>query len=147
MSASNYEEEQDCFLTILPMIQRVVLRCWDNEHFSYTKSQMILFSILLKRESATMKEVASFLSCSKEQATRVVAPLVDSGFVDRFIDRCNRSFIHIRLTETGKTYILEQKKTYDRNIKNLLSQNLNEEECQTLFKSLQIAMDLLEKVG
>ncbi len=146
MSASDYDEEQDLLFTTLPMIQRAVFRCWDNEHFSYTKSQLILFLILLRRESATMKEVASFLACSKEQATRVVAPLVDSGLVDRYIDHCNRNFIHIRLTETGKTYIMAQMKTYHRNTESLLSQYLNEEERQTLFKSLQTAMDLLEKV-
>ena len=61
-------EKDLSLMTILPMIQSIVLNCWDRDNFPYTKSQVILFSVLLSRESATMKEIAAFLSCSKEQA-------------------------------------------------------------------------------
>ncbi len=141
------KDEKDLSLfTILPMIQSIVLNCWHSEHLPYTKSQLILFSVLLSRESATMKEIASLLSCSKEQATRVVAPLVDAGLVDRYVDPSNRNFIHIRMTETGNRKILEHREHFHQNLDSLLSDKLSQEEQTTLFQSLYTAIDLLQKV-
>lgn len=146
MMLTSKPEKDLSLMTILPMIQSIVLNCWDRDNFPYTKSQVILFSVLLNRGSATMKEIAAFLSCSKEQATRVVAPLVDDGHAERYVDPGNRNFIHIRLTDTGREYILTQREKLHQNLEQLLTTSLNAEERQQLFDSLHTAIGLLEKV-
>ena len=51
-----------------------------------------------------MKEMAEFISTSREQATRAVAPLVDDGYVQRYISPDNRLHVHLKLTEKGQDY-------------------------------------------
>jgi len=82
-------------LKLMPMIQKVILSCWDREKYPYTKSQLTLIMALLHKDSLTMKEAASYISSSKEQATRAVAPLVDKGLMERYTDPANRNYIHI----------------------------------------------------
>lgn len=146
MMLTSKPEKDLSLMTILPMIQSIVLNCWDRENFPYTKSQVILFSVLLNRDSATMKEIAVFLSCSKEQATRVVAPLVDDGLAERYVDPGNRNFIHIRLTNAGREYVLNQRGKLHHNLEQLLDTSLSEDERQLLFDSLHTAIGLLKKV-
>ena len=93
--------EESSLLTVLPLIQRLILSSINREKFPFTKTQLSIFALLSSRDSLTMKEVAGYISSSKEQATRAVAPLVDAGYVERFVDPSNRTWIHIRLTPDG----------------------------------------------
>lgn len=80
---------------------------FSKKQFGFTKSQLLVFLALRSCESLTMTQTAEHLSSSKEQATRVVSPLVDGGYVERHVDTDNRTKIHIRLTDKGSTYIEE----------------------------------------
>jgi len=133
-------------LRLMPMIQKVILSCWDREKYPYTKSQLILIMALLQKGSLTMKEAASYISSSKEQATRAVAPLVDKGLMERYTDPANRSYVHIQLTDTGRTLVLEMLDSLYDNINKLLDQAISNEEKLALRDSLTESIRILNKV-
>lgn len=141
------EEGRDfSLLRILPMLLKVILSCWDRAKYPYTKSQLILLIALLWKDSVTMKEAASYLSSSKEQATRAVAPLVESDLVERYTDPANRSYVHIRLTETGRALVLEILGNLYDNINELFDQSITYEEKLELRDALKACIRILDKV-
>lgn len=133
-------------LRLMPMIQKVILSCWDREKYPYTKSQLTLFMALLQKDSLTMKEAASYISSSKEQATRAVAPLVDKGLMERYTDPTNRNYVHIQLTDTGRMLVLEMLDSLYDNINKLLDQAISNEEKLALRDSLVESIHILNKV-
>jgi len=133
-------------LKLMPMIQKVILSCWDREKYPYTKSQLTLIMALLHKDSLTMKEAASYISSSKEQATRAVAPLVDKGLMERYTDPANRNYIHIQLTDTGRMLVLEMLDGLYDNINKLLDQAISNEEKLALRDSLTESIRILNKV-
>lgn len=141
------EDERDfSLLRLMPMLQKVVLSCWDRETYPYTKSQLTIFMALLRKDSLTMKEAASYISSSKEQATRAVAPLVDSGLLERYTDPANRNYVHIRLTETGRILVLEMLGSLYDNINKLLDRAISSEDKLALRDSLTESIRILDKV-
>ena len=140
------DNERDfSLLRLLPMIQKVVLSCWDRERYPYTKSQLTLIMTLLRKESLTMKEAASYLSSSKEQATRTVAPLVESGMLERYIDPANRNFVHIRMTEAGRGQVMEMLGSLYDNINAMLDRSLDAGEKVALRCALAESIRILDK--
>jgi len=141
------EDERDfSLLRLMPMIQKVMLSCWDREKYPYTKSQLILIMALLHKNSLTMKEAASYISSSKEQATRAVAPLVEHGLLERYTDPANRNYVHIQLTPNGRTLIFEMLDGLYDNINHLLDQAISIEEKRVLRDSLMESVRILDKV-
>lgn len=141
------DEERDfSLLRLMPMIQKIILSCWDRERYPYTRSQLVLIMALLQKESLTMKEAASYISSSKEQATRAVAPLVDKGLMERYTDPVNRNYVHIRLTETGLTLVHEMLGVLYDNINKLLDGAIGNEEKLALRDSLDESIRILDKV-
>ena len=133
-------------LKLMPMIQKVILSCWDREKYPYTKSQLTLIMALLHKDSLTMKEAASYISSSKEQATRAVAPLVDKGLMERYTDPANRNYVHIQLTDTGRMLVQEMLDGLYDNINKLLDQAISNEEKLALRDSLTESIRILNKV-
>lgn len=133
-------------LRLMPMIQKVILSCWDREKYPYTKSQLTLIMALLHKDSLTMKEAASYISSSKEQATRAVAPLVDKGLMERYTDPANRNYVHIQLTDTGRTLVREMLDGLYDNINKMLDQAISNEEKLTLRDSLMESIRILNRV-
>lgn len=133
-------------LKLMPMIQKVILSCWDREKYPYTKSQLTLIMALLHKDSLTMKEAASYISSSKEQATRAVAPLVDKGLMERYTDPANRNYVHIQLTDSGRMLVLEMLDGLYDNINKLLDQAISNEEKLALRDSLTESIRILNKV-
>ena len=133
-------------LKLMPMIQKVILSCWDREKYPYTKSQLTLIMALLHKDSLTMKEAASYISSSKEQATRAVAPLVDKGLMERYTDPANRNYVHIQLTDTGRMLVLEMLDGLYDNINKMLDQAISNEEKLALRDSLTESIRILNKM-
>ncbi len=141
------DDERDfSLLRLMPMIQKVILSCWDREKYPYTKSQLTLFMTLLRKDSLTMKEAASYISSSKEQATRAVAPLVENGLMERYTDPANRNYVHIQLTDAGRILVLEMLGDLYDNINKLLDQSISNEEKRALRDSLTDSIRILDKV-
>lgn len=133
-------------LAVLPLIHRLVLSSGERTKAIHTKTQLIIFIILSVRESLTMTEIAGYISSSREQATRAVAPLVDAGYVERYTDLRNRTRIHIRFTEAGKAYWEEHREGIRTVIEQRLKESLSEEECLELEQAASTMIRLLRKI-
>lgn len=146
MEQSACFSEESPLLTILPLIQRLVFSSIDRKEFPYSKSQMTIFTVLSIRKELTMKEVAGYLSSSKEQATRAIAPLVDAGLIDRFIDPSNRVHVYVRLTEMGKSHLAHLRELVARTANARLEDSVTPEEAQELNCLLLRSIEILKKV-
>ena len=145
MRISDGERDFSLF-RLMPMIQKLTFSCWDKEKYPYTRSQLTLIMALLQKDSMTMKEAASYISSSKEQATRAVAPLVESGLLERYTDPVNRNYVHIRLTEPGLQLVHEMLIDFYDSIRALLDRSISPEEKNTLCHSLTESIHILQKV-
>ena len=145
MDAHENGWEESSLLTVLPLIQRLILSSINREKFPFTKTQLSIFALLSSRDSMTMKEVAGYISSSKEQATRAVAPLVDAGYVERFVDPSNRTWIHIRLTPDGKVFMQNCWCEIHQNLTRTLRERYTPEEQARLKDSLNTIVSILSK--
>lgn len=140
------EERNFSLFRLMPMIQKLTFACWDKEKYPYTRSQLTLIMALLQKDSMTMKEAASYISSSKEQATRAVAPLVESGLLERYTDPANRNYVHIQLTEPGLQLVREMLTDFYDSINTLLNRSITPEERQKLRHSMTESIEILQKV-
>lgn len=146
MKSQDSHVEDLPLLAVLPMIHRLVLSSGERSKAIHTKTQLIIFIILSVRKSLTMTEIASYISSSREQATRAVAPLVDSGYMERYVDPQNRTHIHIRLTDAGRTYWEERRERMRGIIDQRLKDSLSPEECTELERAATTMIGLLRKI-
>ncbi len=127
------------------MLQSVIFSSIDKKQFPYSKAQLNVFTALFMEGEMTMKQVAAYLACSQEQATRAVAPLADDGYIERRIDPANRTRVHIRLTESGKAYFNQQYKTISTNLFSLLRKTLTDEEADEIDSCAKKIVELMKK--
>lgn len=138
--------DESSFIYLQPLMSKI-LSFYDFKKIGYTKSQILIFSALSMRENLTMGQVAGYLSSSKEQATRVVAPLVDDGLVERYVDPENRTRIHIRLTPQGAAFMDSCRNRFQENLHTALAASLTEEEQLELRRSLDSMIRILSKLN
>jgi len=142
----NPSDDNSQLLALLPLISKTVVSAADLKEFGYTKSQLMIFAALYRSGNLTMSQVSKYISSSKEQATRAVAPLVDDGLLERYVDPQNRTRVHIRLTALGlkqievyKTHIFEKLKIHMR-------KSLTQEEMLELRQSVESMIRILSKL-
>ncbi len=141
--------EQETAVTLLKamtLLQGVVLSGIDRKRFTFTRSQLSIFTILAMEGELTMKRVAGYIVSSKEQATRAVAPLADAGYVERRTDPENRTRVYIRLTEKGRHMVEEVQSVLTENLSRKISDSLNEEEKAEVYRAGACLVDLLERI-
>lgn len=146
MEKQDFGVEALPLLAALPMIHRLVMSSGERSKAIHTKSQLIIFIILSLWESLTMTEIAGYISSSREQATRAVAPLADAGYVERYTDPRNRTRIHIRLTAVGRSYWAECREKMRDMIDQRLKASLSAAECQELEQAAATMIRLLRKL-
>lgn len=134
-------------LTLYPILQRLILGGFKKTQYVHTKSQLVIMLTLLTRETLTMSKIAEYLSSSNEQATRVVAPLAEEGYIERSVDKLNRTHVLVRLTPKGRKYIGGCLEVLRTNIYERLSSALSAEEMNELDQATQKMKRLLEKVN
>ena len=133
-------------LQLQSLLRKTVISNHGLKCLGYTKSQLEVFFALLLRRELTMTQVAGFIGSSKEQATRAVAPLVDDGLVERYIDTENRTRIHIKLTNAGKEFIGKWRDAFCQNLDESLDRSLTPEEKEELFRSMGSVIRILSKL-
>lgn len=146
MEQHSYSDEESPLFTILPMIQRLVYSSLDHKSFPYSRSQIIILIVLSIRKELTMKEVAGYLSSSKEQATRAISPLVDEGLVERFENPANRVHVYVRLTDSGVRYLKNIADTVKVSVKKRLQESISPESMEDLENTLFHAIEILREV-
>mgnify|MGYP000337984022 CR=1 FL=1 len=77
-------------IEVFPLCQKVILNTVDFKDHGFTKTQLCILLSLTAKSPLTMSELATYLASSKEQATRAVAPLVKTGYLERIQDETNR---------------------------------------------------------
>ncbi len=140
------KEAEISLLKAMTLLQSTVLSCIDRKKFPFTKTQLIIFTILSMEGEMTMKQVAQYIVSSKEQATRAVAPLVDAGYVERHTDLANRTRVYIGLTESGRNLLNEYWASLTDNLSVKLDRSLNYDEKNTLCESASNIINLLERI-
>ena len=141
-----YTAEEVPLLTALPIIRRLLLAGFDRERFPFTRTQIYIFAILSYKGSLTMSELAGYISSSREQATRAMAPLVDAGFAERYTDPENRTHIHVRLTPLGREELRAMRGSIRSNLNDRLAESLTGAELAELQETTQKLIALLGKV-
>lgn len=134
-------------LTLLPLISRTVVSASNMRDFGYTKSQFLIFAALSSHGNLTMSQVAGFISSSKEQATRAVAPLVEDGLVERYTDPANRTHIHIRLTERGIDFMEQYKLRFFQKLQEMMRGKITEAEMLELKNAVEQIIRILTKLN
>jgi len=149
MCGGAWKMEKDAEIPLLEtmlLLQSVVLSCMDRRQFPYSKSQLSIFTVLALEGEMTMKQLARYLVCSQEQATRALAPLADQGYVERRTDPSNRTRVYVHLTEEGKTYLQMLRGEVNLNLSSKLESTLTEDERMAIEHSVHKILPLLEKV-
>lgn len=92
---------------IYPFCKRLLLHSqWLGSDLTGTQRLVLLTSLVFG--TMTMTQLAEAIVCSKEQATRAVAPLVRQGLLERSCDPKNRTRVYIRLSEAGTAHMHRQ---------------------------------------
>lgn len=92
---------------IYPFCKRLLLQSpWHSGELTGTQRLVLLTSAVSGK--MTMSQLSKSIVCSKEQATRAVAPLVQQGYLQRSYDPENRTRVYIQLTEYGRIQIHQQ---------------------------------------
>ena len=133
-------------LALLPLISKTVISASSLRESGYTKSQFMIISALSLQDNLTMGQVAGYISSSKEQATRAVAPLVEHGLVERYVDPENRTKIHIRLTEKGMDYVEQSNRRFVKNLHRTMKEKITPEEMLELKQCVETMIQILSKV-
>lgn len=146
MNHTVQDSDEVPLLAALPVIQRLIMSSFNMKTFNYTKTQLTIFSVLSQHESLTMTQIAEYISSSNEQATRAVAPLVDAGYVERFIEPDNRTKVHVRLTPAGEAYIAERTKEYYACLKKRLENSLSPQDRKELAQAVNTIINIMDRV-
>lgn len=125
--------------------QRLILKSLDYQGMRFTKYQIYLLNVLSGKKSMTMSQAAANLGCSKEQATRLVAALVEAGYIERLHSEENRKLVMIRLTREGAEFICWERTMIREKLKKDLG-CLDQEEMNQFFYFIRQLAPLLRKV-
>ena len=125
--------------------QRLILNSIDRQQVRFTKYQLYLMMTLARRDTLTMSQAACCIGCSKEQATRLVATLVEEGYVERLHRQENRKLVFIRLTEKGEQVMCLERAEAKKKLQAQID-CLSEEDKETFFQSLQGLAGVLKKL-
>lgn len=146
MLTHEYSEEEVPLLLLYPLLQKLILSAADMRETGHTKTQHIIFFALALREHLTMSEIAGYISSSKEQATRAVAPLVDEGFMARSISSENRTQVHITLTDKGREHVKLYREKIHRGLNDMLAAAISPAEAEELRQAVSSILRILSKV-
>lgn len=127
----------DSLARLYPLCKRFLLH-WDSREF--TGTQQLCLLNLASHGSMTMTTLAEAMACSKEQATRAAAPLVEKGYVRRKYDRDNRTRVWVELTGAGRTLLQREYAAVMRRLS-----SLSESDQQRLRGALNTVSEVLER--
>ena len=132
-------------ITLFPLLQSTILvPLKGKEHC--TRLQLLALLALYTYGDLTMSQISWFISASKEQATRTVAPLAAAGYVERKVPEDNRKLVIVKLTEEGKDFLLNVKRSFQECFRKHMEESLTAEESRKLTEALRVAIPLLNKI-
>ena len=138
--------EEPLFLQALPQLHRLILGSDSLKHLGFTKTQLIVLISVGRRKQLHMGQIAEYISSSKEQATRAVAPLVDRGLLERHSDPDNRTHVCVTLTAAGRALMDQCREDFTAELEERLDKSLSPEEREALARAVTTLIRLLDKV-
>lgn len=141
---TNEEAVQGLF-EIFTVSQRLILNSLDRRQVRFTKYQLYLMMALSRKHYMTMGQAAASIGCSKEQATRLVASLVDEGYVERLHSKENRKLVMIQMTEKGAEVMQFEKSTARENLKEEMDR-LSDEDKDIFFQAVRQLAEVLKRL-
>lgn len=109
-----------------------------------TKSQMDVLIGLRYLGKMTMTEVSRHMAASKEQASRVTAPLVEMGYVVRGGNPENHRTVEVSLTQKGMEYLDSELRAVTDELKREFSA-MDDQDLARLIETSEIAVSILRK--
>ena len=139
------EDGVQALFEVFTASQRLILNSLDYHGMRFTKYQLYLLMVLARKKSMTMGQAASSIGCSKEQATRLVAALVEAGYIERLHDEKNRKLVMIRLTREGMEFMCHEQTAAKERLGNDLGK-LSKEERDVFFQAMKQFASILKKL-
>ena len=139
-------EDHEPLVEALPLLYRLVMSSAHPRQLGFTKTQMIILTSLQLYGTLRMSQIAEYISSSKEQATRAVAPLVDEGYVDRSTDPEKRTRIYVCLTEKGKALLRKWREDMLADLDTKLSESITSEERAEVRQAASSLVRILGKL-
>ncbi|MGI6199639.1 MAG: MarR family winged helix-turn-helix transcriptional regulator [Christensenellales bacterium] len=93
----------------------------------------------------TMGQLSAKLGMSKQQATKLVDRLSQSGFVERVADPADRRAVRIRATERAEAY-LEATYHQDRAFYDALRERVGEADLERMHGAIQTLLEILQRM-
>lgn len=144
---SNLDKVVDDFMALLSYMRTYYFR--PAEQFARVRFghiHMHALSLIAKRGSCTMRELAAELMVSKQQLTRLVDRMVESGLVLRKPDDNDRRLIRIELSDKGRCVFKEMGAGLKNNFREKLSQ-IPDSELDELEEMLPRIHNILRKAN
>lgn len=149
----NNEELPSCnndvppILSLFTLLYKEITNAFEyNKAVGISKTQFVILLALSMQSPLTMKQISNFVGVSKEQATRMVATIVDKGFAVRSTPETNRKHINIELTESGRTHIERVRHNLQSIIRQNMDDSLSDDEKAKLYESTKTAISLVNKM-
>lgn len=139
------EDGVQALFEVFTASQRLILNSLDYHGMRFTKYQLYLLMVLARKESMTMGQAASSIGCSREQATRLVAALVEAGYVERLHHEKNRKLVMICLTQEGMEFMRHEQTAAKERLGNDLGK-LSKEERDIFFQAMKQFALILKKL-
>ena len=143
MNETSEPEILDSLIRIYPFCKRLLLFPWQDSDLTRTQRLVLMTSAASGR--LTMTHLAESVACSKEQATRAVAPLVEAGYLRRLYDPSNRTRVLIELTDAGRQLLRRHYAASSQALQQQFSL-LTQEEQEQLRSALRVIYRLLGRM-
>ncbi len=125
----------EMIVSVYPNIRRVFRHLVSLKEAPLSMTQLTCLSIIEKQDKLTMSDLASRLSMSNQQLTKVVDTLEDFDLVERSVDKDNRRQIFVRTSQKGKEVMNSLRAEIDRKLSYVL-RHQEEGEIDNLYNCL-----------
>lgn len=132
-------------IEVFPLCQKLILNSMDFKELGFTKTQLSILFALTAKTPLTMSELSTYIACSKEQATRAVAPLVKDGYLERIQDESNRKLVLVRPTPYGKK-IIQSEEAKLRDTMDSKFCCLSQQDQEEFRKAVNTTLEILKKL-
>lgn len=127
--------------TLFPLISKELTRELRAKR-NMSPSILFLIKLLYQHEQLTMTEIGCKLTVPKSHATVLVEKLIQDKLAIRSYDTSDRRLINISLTDEGRRFFLEVKKTLGEEMRQRFS-TLDKEKLDDILKASQLLRDTL----
>ncbi len=125
----------EMIVSVYPNIRRVFRHLVSLKEAPLSMTQLTCLSIIEKQDKLTMSDLASRLSMSNQQLTKVVDTLEDFDLVERSVDKDNRRQIFVQTSQKGKEVMNSLRAEIDRKLSYVL-RHQEEGEIDNLYNCL-----------